>query len=132
MDFLTQPVESHAVVGVGNHLIVAGGQTVGDLCLKQVEIYTDAVGTGITSNQLEDKFLKVYPNPVSETITVEFPGWQHTDGTVTIYGIAGKQVMSQKMNGLKSEIAVNNLPSGLYFIKLVSTNKTGIGKFVKN
>jgi len=132
MDFLTQPVESHAVVRVGNHLIVAGGQTVGDLCLKKVEIYTDTVSTGITSNQLDDKSLKVYPNPVSETITVEFPGRQITDGTVTIYGIAGKQVMSQKMNGLKSEIAVNNLPSGLYFIKLVSTNKSGIGKFVKN
>lgn len=130
MDFLSQPVESHAVVGVGNHLIVAGGQTVGDVCLKKDEIFT--IPTGITSNQLEDKYLKIYPNPVSEKITVEFPGWQITDGTVTIYGIAGQQVMSQKMNGLKSEIAVNNLPSGLYFIKLVGTNKTGIGKFVKN
>ncbi len=129
MDFLSQPVASHSVVGVGNHLIVAGGKTVGELCLKKVETMT----TGITSNQLKDEFLKVYPNPVSKKITVEFPGWgQTTDGTVTIYGIAGQQVMSQKLIGLKSEIAVNNLPSGLYFIKLVSTNKTGIGKFVKN
>lgn len=128
MDFLSQPVESHSVVGVGNHLIVAGGQTVGEVCLKKVE----TISTGITSNQLEDSFLKVYPNPVSEKITVEFSGWQIIDGTVTIYGIAGQQLMSQKLIGLKSEIAVNNLPVGLYFIKLVSTNKTGIGKFVKN
>ena len=132
IDFLSQPVASHSVVGVGNHLIVAGGKTFGELCLKKVEIFTDTVSTGITLNPMEDEFLKVYPNPVSEKITVEFPGRQITDGTITIYGIAGQQVMSQKMNGFKSEIAVNNLPSGLYFIKLVSTNKTGIGKFVKN
>ncbi len=131
IDFLSQPVESHSVVGVGNHLIVAGGQTVGEVCLKKVEIYTAPI-TGISSNPIEDAFLKVYPNPVSEKIKVEFPGWQITDGTVTIYGVAGQQVMSQKLFGLKSEIAVNNLPAGLYFIKLVSTNKTGIGKFVKN
>ena len=99
--------------------------------MKKVEIFTDTL-VGFTSNLREDEFLKVYPNPVSEKITVEFPGWQMTDGIVTIYGIAGQQVMSQKMNGLKSEIAVNNLPSGLYFIKLVSNNKTGVGRFVKN
>lgn len=132
IDFLTQPVESHSVVGIGNHLLVAGGQTVGELCLKKVEIYTVPI-TGIISNPIEDEFLKVYPNPVSEKITVEFPGWgQTTDGTVIIYGIAGQQLMSQKMIGLKSEIAVNNLPSGLYFIKLFSNSKTGVGKFVKN
>ena len=42
IDFLSQPVESHSVVGVGNHLIVAGGQTLGEVCLKKVEIYTDS------------------------------------------------------------------------------------------
>ena len=38
----------------------------------------------------------------------------------------------KKLIGFKSEIAVNNLPAGLYFIKLVSNNKTGVGRFVKN
>jgi hypothetical protein len=131
IDFLTQPIMAHSVVGVGNQFLVAGGLTNGDLNVKKVEIFS--IPTGITSNQLVDKYLKIYPNPVSEKITVEFPGWgQTTNGTVTIYGIAGQQVISQKINGFKSEIAVNNLPAGLYFIKLVSNNKTGIGKFVKN
>ena len=130
IDFLTQPIMAHSVVGVGNQLLVAGGLTNGDLNVKKVEIFKDI--TGITSNPIENEFLKVYPNPVSEKITVEFPGWrQITDGTVTIFGIAGQQVISQKINGFKSEIAVKNLPAGLYFIKLVNTNKTGIGKFVK-
>ena len=43
MDFLSQPVVSHSVVGVGNHLIVAGGKTLGKLCLKKVEIYTSTL-----------------------------------------------------------------------------------------
>lgn len=132
IDFLSQPVASHSVVGAGNHLIVAGGKTVGELIVKKVEIFK-VPPTGITSNPMEDEFLKVYPNPVSEKITVEFPGWgQTTEGTVTIYGIAGQQFMSQEMLGLKSEIAVSNLPAGIYFIKLVSTNQTGVGRFVKN
>jgi hypothetical protein len=128
IDFLTQPIMAHSVVVVGNYLIVAGGLTNGELNVDKVEI----LSTGITSNLRENEFLKIYPNPVSEKITVEFPGWQITDGTVTIYGIAGQQLISQKMLGLKSEIAVNNLPSGSYFIKLISSNKTGVGRFVKN
>lgn len=129
---LTQPLWLYAVAGLQNHFIVAGGVSLSlNLLVSKVEIYTVPI-TGVTSNQMEDVFLKVYPNPVSDRITVEFPRWgQTTNGTVIIYGIEGEQVKSQKINGLKSEIDVDDLTPGIYFIKLTSKNKIASAKFVK-
>jgi len=131
IDFLSQQIGTHSVLGVGNHLIVAGGKTTGDMRVKKMEIFT--IRDGINSHSESDTFFNVYPNPTSETITIEFPGsGQNLDGTTHIFGIDGREVMCQNATGLKSEINVTNLTPGFYFIKLISNNKIATGKFVKN
>ncbi len=81
---------------------------------------------------MEDTFLKVYPNPVSDKITVEFPGsGQTSNGKVIIYSIAGEQILLHEFNSLNSEITVTDLPPGIYFIKLISKDKIATEKFVK-
>jgi hypothetical protein len=129
MDFLSEPVGTHSVLAIGNQLLVAGGKTTGDLRVNKMEI----LPVGIKLQHKDGAFFKVYPNPSSETISIEFPGsGQNLDGIAHIYGIDGREVMCQNAAGLKSEIDITNLTPGLYFIKLISNNKIGAGKFVKN
>jgi hypothetical protein len=129
IDFLPQQLGTHSVLAIGNQLLVAGGKTTGDVHVNNMEI----LPVRIKLQPKTSVFFKVYPNPAAETITIEFPGTgQNLDGTTYIYGIDGREVMCQNVNGLKSEINVTNFPAGLYFIKLISNNKVGAGKFVKN
>lgn len=129
-ELLSNNLINHSLTAVGDYLIVAGGSSLNEI-VKLVEIYDPFVG--ITPFTKYNTTLKVLPNPASNRITIEYPGTgQKADGTVTIYGNTGQQVMYQQTNGLKSEIDISNLPSGLYFIKLICNNKITSGKFVKN
>jgi hypothetical protein len=131
IDFLSHQYNEHSVVGVGNYLIIAGGINENGNFVPTVEIFF--IPVGISSFPANNSYMKVYPNPATETITIEFPGSGHNlDGITHIYGIDGREVMCQNATGLKSEIDITDLTPGLYFIKLISNNKIGAGKFVKN
>ena len=70
----------------------------------------------------------IYPNPVSNKLTVEA---KEAIGTVEIYNLMGTLVLSQKGCGNKVEIHTNDLPSGIYFIRLTNTKVSETRRFVK-
>ena len=83
-----------------------------------------------TNNSLNS--LKIYPNPATEKITIQSSeAGSNMNGTVFIYGMAGPELIKQQVNGSKTEIMVNSLPAGIYFIRLVNNKKIEFGKFVK-
>ena len=58
--------------------------------------------------------MNVYPNPVSETLNVEVEG--NVDGVLVINDVSGQQIFNVKMNGKNTEIEVEKLPAGFYWI----------------
>ena len=70
--------------------------------------------------------LKIYPNPVVETLYIS---GNLTGFKVQIYNALGQEVLSLKD---VSNIDVSNLNNGLYFIKIATKNKRTTLKFVKN
>jgi len=86
---------------------------------------------GINEKQ-QTKSLKIYPNPATENITIEQLGSGIImNGTILIYGMDGQELISQQVNGSKVELNVGSLPKGLYFVRLMNSEKTGFGKFIK-
>ena len=84
--------------------------------------YTEGVGEQSGSQTL------IYPNPVSNKLTVEN---QEALGTVEIYNLMGAKVYSQKGCGNKVEINTADLPSGIYFIRMTSNKVSETRRFVK-
>ena len=70
----------------------------------------------------------VYPNPVSNKLTVEA---QEALGTVEIYNLMGALVFSQKDCANKVEINTVDLPAGIYFIRLTNDKTSETRRFVK-
>jgi len=70
--------------------------------------------------------LKVYPNPVSDYLTVEVnrPDLQE----VKIFNISGKLVYAGRGD---TEINVSYLPKGFYLIQAVVKNQTCADRFIK-
>lgn len=80
-------------------------------------------------NELVDENnLKIYPNPTSNQIFIEFEYLTQTK--VIVYNISGKEVYSSFINQTKSIIDVSSYKSGLYLVKVIGENGVSKSKLV--
>lgn len=95
----------------------------------------DCFTVGIAENAVKQtNKSKVYPNPATSTISIEFKTTISESFTVTIYNLLGQQVkevaVAENQNHLI--LSLNGLKKGIYFYKLHSDDIIiGSGKFIK-
>ena len=89
-------------------------------------ILTVHIGTVGVGEQ--DHHVTLYPNPVNDKLIVEAQG---AIDRLEIYNLMGALVYSQDDCTNKTEVAVDNLPSGVYFLRLTTNGGTQVQKFVK-
>jgi len=79
----------------------------------------DTVGID-ASTPLSVRRIRVYPNPASGLIIIEFEEILHQEGVIEIYNLTGQKVKYQKFDGKNFlQINVKDLISGLYLGKLI-------------
>lgn len=61
---------------------------------------------------------KIYPNPFVDELFIEI-SLENDDAEILLYDISGKVVAQQKLNQ-STNISLNNLEKGIYFVKLLS------------
>jgi len=82
----------------------------------------DCTTTGISLINHSSK-ISIYPNPFSSTTTLETDNFLK-DAILTVYNLYGQQVKQIKnISGLTITLHLDNLPSGLYFVRLTEENK---------
>ncbi len=82
----------------------------------------------------------VFPNPFSESATLEIKGTSpqyrvpesgNNDLKLLIYDVFGKMVLKSEIRNCKSFIRRGNLPEGIYFYQIISENKSiSTGKLI--
>lgn len=80
--------------------------------------------------QNPDKYeIVIYPNPAKNSIIISMPqiGKQ---STITICNIMGKELISQQIKTNETHIDINNLTSGVYFVKLIVDNTIEVQKIL--
>jgi M6 family metalloprotease-like protein len=77
--------------------------------------------------EVSNKELKLYPNPVSDELHV-----QNADqnSTIEVFNLTGKLVMTKKLEN-SNIVNVSSLESGLYILKATGNEKTSLIKFIK-
>lgn len=65
--------------------------------------------------------ISVFPNPVSTVLNVALPG-KGGNATYNVYSISGKVVLSGLLKNGTTQIDMNGLNKGLYFIEVQSAN----------
>ena len=81
-----------------------------------------------------DEFLtsevKLFPNPVSTNLNIEIAG--NSDAiALDLFDVSGKLVLQKNVSNEAITLNVKNLPQGIYFLKVSSSEKTGTYKIVK-
>lgn len=81
---------------------------------------------GVDDIATGDAALRLYPNPVSETLVISGMGIEN----VSIWSMAGAQVGNIDGNGNEVRYDVSGLASGVYFAKVKTATGTQVMKFV--
>jgi len=80
-----------------------------------------AINEILSTTTVELTHLTIHPNPSTGTFTLEVPNYQSTM-TIEIVNIIGESILKQNITGITNLIECRNTPSGLYFVKINSTN----------
>lgn len=111
-------------------------QTVGDY----FAVVTDSVGcsnfsdtvtvTTVGLNEINQNSWNIYPNPIQETLNIN----HHLNEqilAVSIISISGKKVYYHQTNSTSISINTQYLPSGIYFLEVITSNEQQIFKILK-
>lgn len=88
--------------------------------------------TVAAANTVSEKKFSLFPNPAFNTIKLTLPSLWKAGDNLTIYDVAGKQVLNKQLAGNVDEIEISSLQAGTYFIKVSNKeSKTAMQKFIK-
>ncbi len=88
------------------------------------------LGTGIPQ-YLTENDLVVYPNPVSDRLTVKLRTNDFQVSNMAVYDINGKLIRTQAVSDNQIEMSMQNLAAGNYFLRLSDGKNSVTTKFVK-
>ncbi|MCF0054261.1 T9SS type A sorting domain-containing protein [Dyadobacter sp. CY356] len=64
---------------------------------------------------------RIFPNPVSDILTIETPDWSSVSG-IEIYNAAGQKVFGRNGKDLQKSIDTSSFSPGIYVVKLLKNN----------
>jgi photosystem II stability/assembly factor-like uncharacterized protein len=85
---------------------------------------------GLTDFTSKLNALNIYPNPASNTITIETSAIP-TQSHLSISNLNGRELITRQITQPKTKIDVSALPSGVYFVRLTGERTVEVGKFIK-
>lgn len=86
---------------------------------------------GVNEFSVYDLQVKLYPNPFSETATLEIVNWENQNYELMIYDLFGREVKKYEIRNQKTEIPRDGLPSGMYFYHVTDKQQViGNGKII--
>ncbi len=88
------------------------------------------LGTGLPQ-YLTENDLVVYPNPVSDRLTVKLRTNDFQVSNMAVYDINGKLIRAQAVSDNQIEMSMQNLATGNYFLRLSDGKHSFTTKFVK-
>ncbi len=92
--------------------------------------YIFITSTDIAEHSKKGK-IQIYPNPASSNINIEFNNNNYS--ILRLYNISGQMIFEKSVeNKDKVHINISNIPSGVYFVKAISDDKSVTEKLIIN
>jgi hypothetical protein len=77
--------------------------------------------------------IKIYPNPTTEKITLEIPGWEGLQtGVFKLFSPNGQLLQEQPVHSATTTVSLAGMPKGTYILKVYINNRTEDWKVIKN
>ena len=86
---------------------------------KQCNLPSDTITVTSTKDEMDSEIL-IYPNPVSERLTVKGV-LEDEIQSIELLDVMGNIVLTRQVSGNHIQVVVQDLPASLYFIKVISS-----------
>ena len=90
----------------------------------------DGISTEIKQTDNNSASIRIYPNPVKDKITIQ-TNQTGKECYLTLSNIIGQELIKQQIKDYKTELDINNLTKGIYFVKLVCDKTVEVRKIIK-
>jgi len=104
-----------------------------DLTTKEVvdaqKVNLQSILVGINDHNQDPGAMKIYPNPVKNTLTIETSA--SGESTVSVYNVSGQEMLKQQIGSGKTQLDLSSFAKGVYTIKLLNNNKIEVRKIIK-
>jgi len=88
------------------------------------------IGNSINDYSGKNKhFLNLYPNPVSEKVTISTDMTGHS--VISIYNLQGQILLQQQVQQGKTDIDISELAKGVYIVRLTCNAGAEAGRIIK-
>jgi blue copper oxidase len=90
--------------------------------------------TGIpteVSTLSDDPVIRIYPNPVTDRLTVEASGADRSPVTIEIRNGLGQLCLQEKTSGFPATLNTSHLKTGIYTVSFIYHNRTTVRKVVR-
>ena len=100
--------------------------------------YESVVSNTMTSaplgiDEVNAKGIVIYPNPARELINLLLPAASGNMMTrLEVYSMDGRKYLEQSTCLTRTELDISSLPTGMYFLRVISKDGARTGKFVKD
>lgn len=78
-----------------------------------------------------NEIISIYPNPAQDQITIQILKEELSSGTLEVLNIMGSRICQVKADDEITKINIQNLSSGIYFVRYCYNQKFVISKFIK-
>lgn len=124
------------------HVVITSGVTqIDGLNFTVDSIYINPIGsvTGISQeNSILNNKILMFPNPAKQYVSIQYELIQSANVQIELYDIIGKKVKTitevnrQEKNKYNHIVNLENLSSGIYFVKLKINNSENVIKLIVN
>ena len=119
--------------GAALYLADIDGDGDDDLLLSQAlgaTYYFENTGTSATVDPVLTQMTSIFPNPASDQVTLEIP-WSNGEALVELVSLSGQVLFSKHSYKHKMNFDVNQLPTGMYFVRVSGAEGIAVKSFVK-
>lgn len=84
----------------------------------------------LSTNTFNSLAFDMFPNPATEQLTIQLPN-DSNSAKVEVYNYLGQLAFTENISPSKNKVVISNLSSGMYLLKVISEDKIGTKKFIK-
>src|SRR5690606_15023804 len=118
MDMKTLFLADSAAIGSSGWVSVKVFDPTAQLQSKTITFVGKKVATGVVDVTRSEDNVLLFPNPANDNINVVFPNMEIK--SIAVYNLIGKAVKIFKVNGNSAKLDIADVPSGIYFIRLMN------------
>lgn len=138
VDLTTNILIDSSHFNMGSNIVVVWGTGSGISTSDQTWriIYVDTLAGAGIAHLYFDGNIRIYPNPVLNTLTIEYTSAKNTIESIRVFDLPGGNIPAVTSSSVtaieKTNVDVSSLPSGMYFLEIENSDGRYCNmKFVK-